>query len=355
MFPHFQSGVCPHASPTAVQDAGAPAQVLPNSGAHGTQGNSGASHSPVNRSAPIRFAWLSIAAAVLTLALKTAAYLITGSVGLLSDAVESVVNLIAGFMALAMLKVAALPADEEHAYGHGKAEYFSSGVEGGLILVAAVSIAVAAVQRLLSPKPLAALGVGIAVSVVAALVNLVVALLLLRGGRKHNSITLEANAHHLLTDVWTSFGVLAGVGIVAWTGWQRLDPIVALLVAANIVWTGVRIVRRSILGLMDTALSAGDMAAVRKVLEGYTTDGVQFHALRTRQAGAQKFMSVHVLVPGSWTVQRGHELLERIEGDIRHALPEVVVFTHLESLDDPASWDDQTLERGKTAEPESET
>lgn len=309
----------------------------------------------VNRSAPIRFAWLSIAAAVLTLALKTAAYLITGSVGLLSDAVESVVNLIAGFMALAMLKVAALPADEDHAYGHGKAEYFSSGVEGGLILVAAVSIGVAAVQRLMSPKPLAALGLGLAVSVIAALVNLAVALVVLRAGRKHNSITLEANAHHLLTDVWTSVGVVAGVGIVALTGWQRLDPLVALLVAMNIVWTGVRIVRRSILGLMDTALSAEDMAAVRKVLEGYTTDGVQFHALLTRQAGAQKFVSTHVLVPGGWTVQRGHELLERIEADIRRALPDAVVFTHLESLDDPASWDDQTLERGKTPKPASET
>jgi len=309
----------------------------------------------MNRSAPIRFAWLSIAAAVLTLALKTAAYLITGSVGLLSDAVESVVNLIAGFMALAMLKVAALPADEDHAYGHGKAEYFSSGLEGGLILVAAVSIGVATVHRLVSPRPLAALGVGIAVSVVAAFVNLAVAFLLLRAGRRYNSITLEANAHHLLTDVWTSGGVLVGVGVVAITGWQRLDPIVALLVAANIVWTGVRIVRRSILGLMDTALSAEDTAAVRKVLEGYATDGVQFHALRTRQAGARKFMSMHVLVPGQWTVQRGHDLLERIEADIRHALPDAVVFTHLESLDDPASWEDQTLERGDAARPGPET
>jgi cation diffusion facilitator family transporter len=308
----------------------------------------------MNRSAPIRFAWLSIATALATLALKTAAYLITGSVGLLSDAVEGVVNLVGGFMALAMLKVAARPADEDHAYGHGKAEYFSSGVEGGLILVAAVSIAVAAVPRLLSPRPLAALGVGLAVSVVAALVNLAAALLLLRAGHRHNSITLEANAHHLLTDVWTSGGVLAGVGMVALTDWQRLDPIVALLVAANIVWTGVRIVRRSILGLMDAALSAKDTAAVRKVLDGFTTDGVQFHALRTRQSGAQKFVSTHVLVPGHWTVQRGHELLERIEAEVRRALPDAVVFTHLESLDDPASWEDQTLERGETTKPASE-
>jgi cation diffusion facilitator family transporter len=304
----------------------------------------------VNRSSLTRFAWLSIAAAILTIALKTAAYLITGSVGLLSDAVESVVNLIGGFMALAMLTVAARPADEDHAYGHSKAEYFASGVEGGLILVAAVSIGVAAVQRLITPKPLDAVGLGLAVSVVASLINLGVALLLLRVGRKHNSITLEANAKHLLTDVWTSVGVLAGVGLVVWTGWNWLDPVVALLVAVNIVWTGASIVRRSISGLMDTVLSPEDLAAVRKVFQGYAPTEVQFHALRTRQAGARKFVSVHVLVPGDWTVQRGHELLERIESDIRHALPDTVVFTHLESLDDPASWDDETLERGEAPE-----
>ena len=299
-----------------------------------------------------RFAWLSIAAAVITIALKTAAYFITGSVGLLSDAVESVVNLIGGIMALAMLTVAARPADEDHAYGHGKAEYFSSGVEGSLILVAAISIAIAATLRLITPRPLQELGVGLAVSVMASIVNLVVALLILRAGRRNNSITLEANARHLLTDVWTSAGVLVGVGAVALTGWQRLDPLVALLVAANIVWTGVGIVRRSIGGLMDKALGVEDVASVRKVLDGYAAGDAQFHALRTRQAGVRKFVSVHVLVPGEWTVQRGHELLERIEGDIRRALPEAVVFTHLESLDDPASWEDETFERDKTAKPD---
>lgn len=293
-----------------------------------------------------RFAWLSIAAAILTLALKAAAYFITGSVGLLSDAVESIVNLIGGFMALAMLTVAARPADEDHAYGHGKAEYFSSGLEGGLILVAAVSIAIAAVLRLITPKPLEAVGLGLAVSVVASIVNLGVALLLLRVGRTHNSITLEANAHHLLTDVWTSVGVIVGVALVALTKWLWLDPVVALLVAANIVWTGIQIVRRSIAGLMDIALPAGDMAAVRKVLQTYEQTGIQFHALRSRQAGARKFVSVHVLVPGDWTVQRGHELLDKIEADIRRALLDSVVFTHLESLDDPASWDDETFEGG---------
>lgn len=305
----------------------------------------------MNRSSLTRFAWLSIAAAVITIVLKSVAYFITGSVGLLSDAVESVVNLVGGIMALAMLTVAARPADEDHAYGHGKAEYFSSGVEGSLILVAAISIAVAAVMRLVTPKPLHELGMGLAVSVAASVVNLVVALMILRAGRQHNSITLEANARHLLTDVWTSLGVLGGVGAVALTGWQRLDPVVALLVAANIVWTGVGIVRRSIGGLMDKALGAVDVATVRKVLDGYVAGGVQFHALRTRQAGARKFVSIHVLVPGEWTVQRGHELLERIESDIRHALPDAVAFTHLESLDDPASWEDETFERGKTVPP----
>jgi cation diffusion facilitator family transporter len=278
---------------------------------------------------------------VVTIGLKTTAYFITGSVGLLSDAIESGVNLVGGIMALAMLTVAAKPADEDHAYGHSKAEYFSSGVEGSLILVAAVSIAGTAVHRLFYPKPLEELGVGLIVSVAASLVNLVVALLILRAGRKHNSITLEANAHHLMTDVWTSVGVVAAVGLVAWTHWLWLDAVVALLVAANIVWTGVGIVRRSISGLMDVSLSAEDMAVVRKALKTYEETGIQFHALLSRQAGARKFVSMHVLVPGDWSVQRGHELLDKIEADIRHALPDSVVFTHLESLDDPASWADE--------------
>ena len=309
----------------------------------------------MNRAWLTRFAWISIIAAIFTISLKSAAYLITGSVGLLSDAIESVVNLASGIMALAMLTVAARPADEDHAYGHSKAEYFSSGVEGGLILVAAISIALRAVPRLVNPKPLAEIGLGLAVSLAASVINLAVAIVLLRAGRKHNSITLEADARHLLTDVWTSVGVLAGVGLVALTDWEWLDPVVALLVAANIVRTGIGIVRRSILGLMDTALPSEDVAAVRKVLDRYSADGVQFHALRTRQAGARKFVSLHVLVPGDWTVNRGHELLERLEGDIRRALPDSTAFTHLESLDDPASWDDQTLERDIRTESGSPT
>ena len=299
----------------------------------------------MNRNSLTRYAWISIAAAIVTITLKTVAYELTGSVGLLSDAIESLVNLMGGIMALAMLTIAARPADEDHAYGHSKAEYFSSGVEGTLILVAALSIAVTAVSRLMHPQALAQVGVGLAVSVLASGVNLGVALQLLRAGKKNHSITLEANAHHLLTDVWTSVGVLLGVGAVVLTGWLWMDPVVALLVAANIVWTGTRIVWRSIAGLMDLALPAQDLEVVRQVLATYQSADVQFHALRSRQAGARKFVSVHVLVPGAWTVQCGHELLERIESSIRGALPNITVFTHLESLEDPASWEDQGLDR----------
>jgi len=301
-----------------------------------------------NRSSLTRFAWLSIGAAILTIALKAGAYLLTGSVGLLSDAMESLVNLVGALMALAMLTVAARPEDEDHAYGHSKAEYFSSGVEGTLILVAAVSIVIAAIPRLITPKPLEQIGLGLAVSVGASLVNLVVALVLRRASKLHNSITLEANSNHLMTDVMTSAGVLAGVGAVTITGWQRLDPIVAILVAANIVWAGVGIVRKSVLGLMDTALSTEEQKLIQDVLEPHKQTGVKFHALRTRQSGARKFVSLHVIVPGRWTVQRGHRLLERIEADIRGVLSNSTVLTHLESLDDPASWDDTNLDREET-------
>jgi len=299
----------------------------------------------LDRSRLRRFAWLSMAAALATIVLKTAAYLLTGSVGLLSDALESLVNLAGALMALGMLTVAARPADEDHAYGHSKAEYFSSGVEGTLILVAALSIVYTAVARLISPRPLEQLGIGLAVSVVASLVNLAVAMVLLRAGERHESITLRANAHHLLTDVWTSAGVLVGVGAVALTGWQRLDPLVAIGVAANIVWSGARIVRTSVLGLMDTALPPSEQDTVRRAVEKHLVEGVQYHAMRTRESGARRFVSMHVLVPGSWTVHEGHQLLERIEAEVRASLPNVTVFTHLESLDDPAAWEDINLDR----------
>ena len=248
-------------------------------------------------------------------------------------------------MALAMLTVAARPADDDHTYGHSKAEYFSSGVEGTLILIAAISIIWTAAPRLLNPQPLEQVGLGLAVSVVASIINMAAAYVILQAGKRYKSITLEADAHHLMTDVWTSVGVLGGVGIVTLTGWERLDPIVAFIVAANIIWAGVRIVRASVLGLMDTALPDSERTAILKILDSYKQQGIQFHALRTRQSGARRFISFHVLVPDTWTVLQGHQLLEKIEAEIRTALPDITVFTHLEPLGDPTSFDDTKLDR----------
>lgn len=301
-----------------------------------------------------RFAWLSIVAAVVTIGLKAGAYALTGSVGLLSDALESVVNLVAAGVALIALTVAHREPDDEHAYGHAKAEYFSSGIEGALIVVAAATIAYAAIERLLHPRPVEQAWLGLGVSGVATLVNLGVALRLRRAGRVYRSITLDADARHLLTDVWTSVGVIVGVAAVALTGWTWLDAAVALAVAANITWVGGQLVRRSMLGLLDTALPAEERGAIQALFDRHAQEqGVQFHALRTREAGARRFVSVHVLVPGDWTVQRGHALLEAIERDIQGALPGTTVFTHLESLDDPASWDDTALDRPQPQAPEA--
>jgi cation diffusion facilitator family transporter len=292
-----------------------------------------------------RYAWLSIAAAVATIALKAVAYLVTGSVGLLSDALESFVNLAGALMALWMLSLAARPPDANHAYGHGKAEYFSSGVEGGLILIAAISIAVAAVDRLLHPRALEQVGIGLGISVIASVINLGVSLVLMRAARQYDSITLKANAHHLMTDVWTSAGVLLGVGAVVLTGWLWLDPVVALAVAANIVWTGTRIVHASVQGLMDVALPQQEQDAIKAVLDRYAGEEVHYHALRTRQSGPRRFVSVHILVPGAWSVMQGHDLVEKIEADLRAALPLVSVLTHLEPLEDPAAHADLDLDR----------
>jgi cation diffusion facilitator family transporter len=292
-----------------------------------------------------RYAWLSIATALATILLKGVAWWLTGSVGLLSDAIESFVNLAGALMALAMLSLAATPADEGHAYGHGKAEYFSSAFEGFLILVAAVSIAYAAGERLLKPQPLEEVGIGLAVSVVASIVNLTTGLILLRVGRRYKSITLEADAQHLLTDVWTSVGVIVGVGLVWVTGWLWLDPVMALLVAANIVWTGWQLLRRSTAGLMDVSIPENEMAAINAVLNSYRKQGIEFHALRTRQAGSRAFVTLHVLVPGGWTVQQGHDWSERIEAGIRAAVPNTHVTTHLEPKEDPVSLIDAGLDR----------
>ena len=292
-----------------------------------------------------RYAWLSIAAAIATILLKGVAWRLTGSVGLLSDAIESFVNLAGALMALWMLTLAAQPADHDHAHGHGKAEYFSSAFEGFLILLAAVSIGYTAIERLMNPQPLEAVAAGLVVSVVASGINFATARTLMQVGRAHNSITLEADAQHLMTDVWTSVGVIAGVGLVWLSGWLWLDPAIALLVAANIVWTGWQLMQRSAAGLMDVSLPAAKLAQVEALLAGYRAQGLDFHALRTRQAGSRAFVILHVLVPGDWSVQQGHDWAERIEADIRNALPNAHVTTHLEPLEDPVSMVDQELDR----------
>jgi len=292
-----------------------------------------------------RYAWLSIAAALATILLKGWAWWLTGSVGLLSDALESFVNLAGAMMALAMLTLAAMPADDNHAHGHGKAEYFSSAFEGFLILVAAVGIAYAAIDRLLDPQPLGAVGIGLAVSVAASVINLATSRILMGVGRKYKSITLEADAHHLLTDVWTSVGVIAGVGLVWATGWLWLDPVIALLVAMNIVWTGWQLLQRSASGLMDVSIPEEELMAIEAVLDDYRQQGLAFHALRTRQAGTRAFITIHVLVPGAWTVQQGHDWSERIEADIRQAVSHAHITTHLEPKEDPISLADQELDR----------
>jgi len=289
--------------------------------------------------------WLAIGAAVVTIALKTLAWRLTGSVGFLSDAAESVVNLVAALVALVTIRWATRPPDEDHMYGHEKAEYFSAGVEGALILVAAASIAFYAIGRLIHPVPISDVGVGIAVSAVASAVNLSVGMILVRAGRKDRSITVEADGKHLLTDVWTSIGVIAGVAAVWATGWERLDPLIALAVAVNIVFAGATLIRRSSGGLLDRSLPLAEQHAIEAVLDRARSEDVRFHAVRTRQSGRRSFVSLHMLVPGTWTIQRGHDLSERLESEIRAALPHANVLTHLEPAEDPASFDDEPLDR----------
>lgn len=292
-----------------------------------------------------RYVMLSIAAALTTIVLKGLAWLLTGSVGLLSDALESFVNLAAATLTLILLRYAARPPDEEHTYGHGKAEYFASGAEGALIIFAAISIIASALPRLVNPREIEQVSFGVLLSAAASIINLVVARILLRAGTAHGSIALEADAHHLMTDVWTSAAVIVGILAATLTGWVILDPIIALLMGANIIWTGIQLLRRSALGLLDTAISRDDFAHVQSVLAQYRAEGIQFHALRTRQAGDRSFVSMHVLVPPDWTVLHGHQLLERIERDIRHVMRQVTVFTHLEPQGDPSALDDVGLAR----------
>lgn len=291
------------------------------------------------------YMYLSIGAALVTMGVKFLGYALTGSVGLFSDAAESVVNLAAALVGLWAVTLAAQPADEEHTYGHTKSEYFSSGVEGALILVAALIITVEAIPRLLHPAPIEQAFVGLAFSVFGAIINGVLAWFMLRAGKQQRSITLEADAHHLSADVITTVGVINGVLLVSLTHWYILDPIVALLVALNIIWTGGKLLRQTGLGLLDTALPKDDLDIINQVLKPYQERGITFHALRTRMAGRRRFISFHVIVPGAWTVFKGHTLCEEIELALHDALPESTIFTHLEPKEDPVTFEDTELDR----------
>ncbi len=292
-----------------------------------------------------RYAWLSIAAALITIILKTAAYFLTGSVGLLSDALESTVNLASAIVALIALVIVARPANDEFTFGFSKVEYFASGFEGGMILLAAVSIILSALPRLLNPVPLEQVGLGLAISLIASLINLGVSLVLIRAGKRHNSITLEADGRHLMTDVWTTAGVLVGILLVWITGYERLDPVIALLVAVNIIFTGYRLLVRSGRGLLDVSLPAEELASVKTILDSYQSRGIRYHALRSRQAAARKFLVVHLLVPGSWTVREGHQLAEQVESEVRGAVPNSNIVTHIEPVEDPISLEDASIDR----------
>ena len=295
-----------------------------------------------------KFAYLSIAAAVVTIGLKFFAYLYTGSMGLLSDALESCVNLVAAVVALIMIHISEKPADEGHEFGHTKAEYFSSAIEGSLILVAAFSIIWSAVPRLIAPQPIENVGLGLLISTSASLVNLGVALVLISNGKKRKSLLLEADGKHLMTDVWTSAGVIAGVLIVKLTGFLILDPVIAVLVALNIIWTGFTLIKRSANGLMDASITEEELKKVKEYLDGLKTDTIEYHSLMTRQAGQRKFISLHLLVPGEWSVQQGHDFAEKIEESIEDMFSEpVTVSSHIEPIEDPASMRDIGIDRKK--------
>jgi len=289
---------------------------------------------------PAFYAGLSVATSLLTIVLKFAAYAVTGSVGLLSDAIEGFVNVAAALVALGAVTYAAARPDREHNFGHAKAEYFSSGLEGALIFVAAGAIFWTAIPRLAAPQPLEQVGLGLALSLAAAGANALCAFLLLRAARAHRSISLEADAHHLFTDVWTTAGVLVGVGGVYFTGWAWLDPVIAMAVAVHILWAGWHLMQRSFHGLMDHALPEEEIAQITAILDELKTSGCTYHALRTRQSGAKGFVDVHVLVPGQTSVQKGHDLVEQLEEKLRKQLPHVDVLIHLEPLEDPKSYED---------------
>ena len=292
-----------------------------------------------------KYAWLSVGAAVVTILLKTSAYLLTGSVGLLSDAMEGFINLTAASVALATLKFVERPPDETHEYGHDKAEYFSSGIEGTLILIASAGILWTSARRFLDPQPIEQAGIGLTIAIIAAIINLVIGQIVLRAGKRYDSITLEADGQHLMSDVWTSVAVVVGVGAAVLTGIDRLDPLIAILIGLKIGWEGVKIFRRSVSGLMDASIKTEEREKVEAILDAHAEEGVRWHALRTRQAGGRRFISVHVLVPANWSVQQAHDLSEKLEGEVAAAINRATLFTHFEPQGDPRAEGDFRLDR----------
>ncbi len=295
---------------------------------------------PVGEKSHAKYLWISIVASIATILLKGGAYFVTASVGLLSDAIESFINLAAGVSAFALLTIALRPPDRGHPFGHNKAEYFSSIIEGTLIFLAAVAICVTSIERLINPHPPHDLGTGLLISVAASVINLFTAMILMKAGKRYNSITLEADARHLLTDVWTTGGVLAGLLVVNLTGWIILDPIIAIFVAVNIIFTGIGLIRRSVSGLMDEALPADEIDLLRKILDSHKRYGVVYHSLYTRKAASKRFVSLHLVMPGEWQISKGHELTKLIESEISRVFPETDVFIHIEPMGDPAAFDD---------------
>lgn len=282
-----------------------------------------------------RFIWLSLSVSIVIFGIKIAAAVVTQSIGLWSDALESTVNVVAAAVALWAMRLSAKPADHNHDFGHGKAEYFSAAVEGSMIFVAAGVIIVGAVSRFFRPVPLEQLGVGLALSALATLINFAVGFLLVRTGRKHRSITLEADGRHLLTDVWTSVGVLIAIALVMLTGWMWFDPIIAILVGANILYTGYGLVRRSVVGLLDGTLPPAEVATVNEVLHQLAgTAKVEIAEIKTRESGRQRFVYATVTVPGDWTVKRSHDLADDVEAAVDKALPGATTFVHIEPGDD---------------------
>ena len=299
------------------------------------------SPNPQRSSEPLdlsRYGWLAVATAFATILLKAGAWLVTGSVGLLADAAESLVNLVAAAVALIVLKVAARPADANHNFGHTKAEYFSAAVEGVMIFVAAISIVVFAIQRLVFPQPIESLGIGLMISVIASVLNGAVALVLLRAGKRHHSITLTADGKHLMTDVWTSVGVLVGIVLVWMSGWSWLDPVIAIAVGINILFTGYGLVKESTEGLMDASLPERDNEQLRMILTRRAGAGIAFHQMRTRVSGARQFMDFHLLVPDDWSVKQGHDFLEDLSDEIVAEFPRMNVTGHIEPINDPRSY-----------------